>query len=169
VTKHKDDDGAVAPHPLPCTRQSSVGLFVSCQRSVPKPCQLTAAFVPSGKFSCGRPRSLRKLYVTRGMNMIKLLSSTTAVAAFLIVASVSQSSAKGFCGLLEGDKYNGSGTHVNACPKMGEYKRYHVTSPVRYRPGCDGHRPGESWLTYLDPARHHAVRHRCIVGRGRAA
>jgi hypothetical protein len=99
--------------------------------------------------------------------MIKLLSSTTAVAAFLIVAFVSQSTAKGFCGLLEGDKYNGSGTHVNGCPKMGEYRRYHVTSPVRYRPGCDGHRPGESWLTYLDPARHHAVRHSLLVLPGK--
>jgi len=101
----------------------------------------------------------------QGKNMIKLLSSATAMAAFLIVAPVSQSSAKGFCGLVGGDKYNGSGTQVKACPKMGEYRRYHVTTPERFRPGCDGHRPGETWLTYLDKARQH--RHRCIVTPGR--
>jgi hypothetical protein len=99
--------------------------------------------------------------------MIKLLSSATAIVAFLIVAPITQSSAKGFCGLVGGDKYNGSGTHVKACPKMGEYKQYRVTTPERYRPGCDGHRPGETWLTYLDKARQHAQRHRCIAGRAR--
>src|SRR6516162_4381602 len=79
----------------------------------------------------------------QGKNMIKLLSSATAMAAFLIVAPVSQSSAKGFCGLVGGDKYNGSGTHVKACPKMGEYRRFHVTTPERFRPAATGIAPAK--------------------------
>jgi hypothetical protein len=98
--------------------------------------------------------------------MTKLLFLAMTVAAFLIAAPVPQSSARGFCGIVGGDKYNGAGTHVNACPKMGEYKRYRITTPERFQPGCDGHRPGETWLTYKDTARHHAVRHRCVIRSG---